>query len=154
MDINKEKCKTLKKIRKKLADALDIDLHQRECTYEGACSGTCPKCKQEEEQLNRAILAKSALAAGTVAITVGLTGCTQMVQPPLEGETVMIPSTVEELDGVAEEPPSTVQTPERDTEEPEQETGTEIEGMEETGTTEEFYELEGDIVMVEPTEGE
>ncbi|MDE7367373.1 MAG: hypothetical protein K2N24_08470 [Lachnospiraceae bacterium] len=159
MDINKEKCKTLKKIRKKLADALDIDLHQRECTYEGACSGTCPKCKQEEQQLNRAILAKSALAAGTVAVTVGLTGCTQMGQPPLEGETVMIPSTVEELDRMPEQPPSTLQAPERNTEEPEQETGTEIEGTEiegteETGTTEEFYELEGDIVMVEPTEGE
>lgn len=158
MDINKEKCKTLKKIRKKLADALDIDLHQRECTYEGACSGTCPKCKQEEEQLNRAILAKSALAAGAVALTVGLTGCTQMSQPPLEGETVILPSTVEELDGVTEAPPSTVQKPEGDTEEPEQEKGTdivpEIEGMEEVGTTEEFYELEGDIVMVEPTEVE
>lgn len=160
MDINKEKCKALKKIRKKLADALDIDLHQRECTYEGACSGTCPKCKQEEEQLNRAILAKSALAAGTVAVTVGLTGCTQMGQPPLEGEPVMIPSTVEELDGTLDEPSSTVQAPERDTEKPEQETGTEIEGKLEleAGTTEEnteeFYELEGDIVMVEPTEGE
>ena len=99
-------------------------------------------------------MAKSALAAGTVAVTVGLTGCTQMVQPPLEGETVIIPSTVEELDGTLDEPPSTVQELEGDTEESEQETGTEIEGTEEAGSTEEFYELEGDIVMVEPTEGE
>lgn len=136
MDINKEKCKTLKKIRKKLADTLDIDLHQRECTYEGTCSGTCPKCKQEEEQLNRAILAKSALAAGTVAVTVGLTGCTQMFQrnQPLEGvvETINPPSTVD----------STVEELEGDTEV--------VEGMEEVGSTEEPFELEGDVAPVEP----
>ena len=30
----------------------DIDLKQEECTYKGECSGTCPKCKQEEEILN------------------------------------------------------------------------------------------------------
>lgn len=149
MDVNKEKCKALKKIRKKLADTLGVDLHQRECTYEGKCSGTCPKCKQEEEQLNRAILAKSALAAGTVAATVGLTGCAQMFQP-LEGD-------VQPVD-----PPSTVQEWEGEAVEPEQETEAdiqmEIEGMEEVGTTEEdteeIYELEGDVVTVEPSENE
>lgn len=94
MDINKEKCKKLKQIRKKLADTLNIDLHQRECTYEGACSGTCPKCKQEERQLNEAILRKTALAAGVVTMTVGLTGCIQetegVLPMPIE------PSTTEE----------------------------------------------------------
>lgn len=75
MDLNKEKCRKLKQIRKRMADTLHIDLHQRECTYEGPCSGTCPKCKQEEQQLNQAILKKTALAAGVVTMTVGLTGC-------------------------------------------------------------------------------
>lgn len=97
MDVNKEKCKALKKIRKKLADTLGVDLQQRECTYEGKCSGTCPKCKQEEEQLNRAILAKSALAAGTVVATVGLTGCAQIFQPLVEGGMQLLsPSSTEE----------------------------------------------------------
>lgn len=74
MDKHREKCKNLKDIRKKMADRLGIDLHQRECTYQGKCSGTCPKCRQEEEILNKALLGKTAAA---VAITAGvmLTGC-------------------------------------------------------------------------------
>lgn len=133
MDINKEKCKTLKQIRKKLADTLDIDLHQTECTYEGACSGTCPKCKQEEQQLNRAILAKSAMAAGVAAMAVGLTGCTQTVE--LEGDVVQVTesnsseSFPEELEGDTEELM----------------TGEVLEPEDTTGT----YELEGDIVIID-----
>lgn len=113
MDINKEKCRKLKQIRKRLADTLHIDLHQRECTYEGPCSGTCPKCKQEEQQLNQAILKKTALAAGVVTVTMGLTGCimetegTPMIINPttteeeLSGEVEYIPP--EEIDGGLEE---------------------------------------------------
>ena len=113
MDLNKEKCRKLKQIRKRLADTLHIDLHQRECTYEGPCSGTCPKCKQEEQQLNQAILKKTALAAGVVTMTVGLTGCvmetegTPMMIPPatteevLAGEVEYVPP--EEIDGGMEE---------------------------------------------------
>jgi len=52
---NKEKCKQLRKVRKQIADELNIDLHQVECTYEGICSGTCPKCFQEEQILNIAL---------------------------------------------------------------------------------------------------
>lgn len=163
MDFNKEKCKALKKIRKRLADTLEIDLHQRECTYEGACSGTCPKCKQEEDQLNRAILAKTALAAGTVATVAGLTGCTQMYHYETEGDMEpFIPATaVEKLEGNLLEESSGEQkdvTAEERTEEP----GRTEEEMEEVNTaapatgevleeeTEEVYELEGDIVMLEP----
>ena len=52
----KEKCKKLKEIRKEVADKLGIDLKQTECTYKGECSGTCPKCSQEEEILNTYLL--------------------------------------------------------------------------------------------------
>ena len=55
---NKEKCKHLRRVRKQIADDLNIDLHQVECTYEGICSGTCPKCEQEENILNAALLKK------------------------------------------------------------------------------------------------
>lgn len=159
MDVNKEKCKALKKIRKKLADTLGVDLQQRECTYEGKCSDTCPKCKQEEEQLNRAIVAKSALAAGTVAVTVGLTGCTHMFQP-LEGDTVISnpTTTVEELTGE-----EIVGPEEPDTEKATDGLG-ELEGREEVPDdseewegeiwtteqdTEQPYELEGDVLPIE-----
>ena len=48
--IHKEKCRELKKIRAKMAENLSIELHQRECTYEGYCRGTCPACRKEEMQ--------------------------------------------------------------------------------------------------------
>lgn len=54
--IHKEKCKELKQIRAKMAEELGVELHQTECTYEGYCRGTCPKCRQEERKLNAAIL--------------------------------------------------------------------------------------------------
>lgn len=73
MNIHKEKCKRLKAIRKKLADGLGIDLKQKECTFEGECRGTCPKCRQEEEALNRALLGKAAAMAVSAGIM--LTGC-------------------------------------------------------------------------------
>lgn len=73
MNIHKEKCKRLKAIRKKLADGLGIDLKQRECSFEGECRGTCPKCRQEEEALNRAMLGKAAAVAVSAGIL--LTGC-------------------------------------------------------------------------------
>lgn len=72
---HKEKCRELKKVRKSMADQLGIDLQQRECTYQGECSGTCPKCRKEEETLNRALLAKGAVAAMAVATALTVTGC-------------------------------------------------------------------------------
>lgn len=133
MDLNKKRCKTLKQIRKKMADALEIDLHQTECTYEGTCSGTCPKCKQEEQQLNRALLGKTALAAGAVGISLSLAGCTSDFGQ-LEGETIRV--STEQVD-IYEGMPET----EALSEDSEVETGTE-------DMTEE-YELEGDIAYTE-----
>ena len=73
MNQNKEKCKKLKEIRKQTADKLGIDLHQTECTYQGECSGTCQKCRQEEEKLNKALLGKAAVVLG---VSLSLTACT------------------------------------------------------------------------------
>ena len=76
MNKNKAKCDVLKKIRKGVADKLGIDLHQKECTFEGTCTGTCPKCKQEEEILNKAISKKvGALTMGAV-MGMSLAACT------------------------------------------------------------------------------
>lgn len=75
MNKGKAKCDRLKKIRKAVADKLNIDLHQQECTFEGNCRGTCPKCKQEEELLNRELL-KRAAGAGIGALAgLSLAGC-------------------------------------------------------------------------------
>lgn len=64
-DINKEKCKELKKIRADLANELNVDLKQKECKYKGKCSGTCPQCQKEEELLNKALIA-AGICAGVV----------------------------------------------------------------------------------------
>ena len=43
----KNKCKLLKEIRQKIADANDIPFVTAECKYQGSCKGTCPKCEEE-----------------------------------------------------------------------------------------------------------
>ena len=75
MDAGRRKCSALKEVRARLADVLGVELNQRECSFEGECSGTCPKCRQEEGILNKALLSKGLLAAGAVGVAVGLTGC-------------------------------------------------------------------------------
>ena len=75
MTANEVKCRKLKAVRKVLADAMGIELNQRECTNGGHCSGTCPKCAAEEKKLNDAIVKKGALGAAAIAMSIGLTGC-------------------------------------------------------------------------------
>ena len=58
MNKDKAKCEYLKEIRRVLAEKLGIDLHQKECKFEGDCGGTCPKCEQEEMLLNEALSGK------------------------------------------------------------------------------------------------
>lgn len=78
----KEKCNELKKIRKNLADKLNIDLHQTECKYEGECKGTCPKCQSEEKILNTALLKKGAVVLGATTLSIGLAACGPLSYPP------------------------------------------------------------------------
>ena len=89
--IQKEKCRELKEIRARMAEDLGIELHQRECTYEGYCSGTCPACRKEELQINAALLKKQmeetnlkgriAAAGLTTMAALCLTGCNTSGQP-------------------------------------------------------------------------
>lgn len=48
----KEKCGFLRKIREKIAGENGLSISEEPCTYEGPCSGTCPKCDQEAQRLN------------------------------------------------------------------------------------------------------
>lgn len=84
--IHRAKCRELKKIRAKMAEDLGIELHQRECTYQGYCRGTCPACRKEELLLNAALLkrqlgeanlkGRAATAGLTAAAALCLAGCT------------------------------------------------------------------------------
>lgn len=49
----KEKCDLLNEIRQKIADENNIDFHIEKCTFEGDCTGTCPKCESELEYLEK-----------------------------------------------------------------------------------------------------
>lgn len=50
--VEKEKCRFLKDIRKKICSDRNIDIFFEECKYERVCSGTCPKCESELDKIN------------------------------------------------------------------------------------------------------
>lgn len=87
MDKHKKRCKQLKEIRKNIADKLNIDLHQTECTFKGECSGTCPKCQQEEKILNKALLGKGAAIGAATLMAASMTAC---ITPPDEATTGIV----------------------------------------------------------------
>lgn len=152
--IHKQKCKELKEIRAKMAESLGVELHQRECTYEGYCSGTCPKCKQEELWLNAAILKKQmeesdinrrvAAAGLTTAAALTLSGCNIGQVEQVDGDMQYIPP--EETVAVSEELTGAIALP--DVEETERTDATAPSAEETT------VEYEGDIAYIEPEEGE
>lgn len=70
-------CKQLKALRQRIAEENHIPLEQRECTYEGPCRGTCPRCEAEVKYLERALahrlkLGKAATVAG---LSLSLAAC-------------------------------------------------------------------------------
>ena len=88
-------CKELKSIRKRIAEENDIPLEIKECTYEGPCRGTCPRCEAEVRYLENALASK--LQWGKVAtvagLALGLASCGGQV---LEGEVPMDDSFLED----------------------------------------------------------
>ena len=56
----KDKCQNLKQIRRQIAEANGIPMEIPDCTYEGDCPGTCPRCEQELRLLKQALEAKRA----------------------------------------------------------------------------------------------
>ena len=76
----KETCKQLKSVRRKIAEENSIPLEIPECTFEGECRGTCPRCEAEvrylERELARRIAAGKAVAvAGIAAATLAVASC-------------------------------------------------------------------------------
>ena len=97
----KQTCKILKEIRKQIAAENDIEFVTSECTYQGDCLGTCPKCEAEVRYLERELekrqrMGKAAmftgLAVGTLFAT---TSCDRIIPQPLEGDVARIPDSTE-----------------------------------------------------------
>ena len=83
----KQTCKILKEIRKQIAAENDIKLVIEECTYQGDCKGTCPKCEAEVRYLERELekrqrMGKAAIFAGmTLGTAINAASCGSPVSP-------------------------------------------------------------------------
>lgn len=88
----KAKCKILREIRKKIAEANDITVVTKECTHQGNCKGTCPKCEAEVRYLEQELekrrrlgkkISVAALSAGLAFLTAcGIAGGTAAKEAP------------------------------------------------------------------------
>ena len=77
----RSKCRILKQIRQRIADENDIPYVTRECSYQGECRGTCPRCEAELRYLERELEKRRALgktvavAAVAAGLSLTLAGC-------------------------------------------------------------------------------
>lgn len=85
MSHGKSVCQHLKAIRRDIARENGIDLEIPECTFKGACCGTCPQCESElrtleHELAKRISIGKVATVAG-LALTLATPLAAQNVEP-------------------------------------------------------------------------
>ena len=96
----KQTCKILKEIRKQIAEENDIELVISECTYQGDCKGTCPKCEAEVRYLERELekrqrMGKAAVFAGmSIGTLFAAASCDRIIPQPLDGDPA-VPDTTE-----------------------------------------------------------
>ena len=154
----KQTCKILKEIRKQIAAENDIKLVIEECTYQGDCLGTCPKCEAEVRYLERELerrqrMGKAAIFAGmTIGTAITAAGCGPLAPTPngmMENprDTIVASDTIRN-DSV-EEPillEGDVLAPEPDT--------MKAEKKKVTCKNEEPLAIPGDVVVFEEIEGE
>lgn len=95
MNPGKNRCEYLKEVRRRIAKENEIPLEQRECTFKGECSGTCPFCEAElhyieKELRKRRMLGKAVTVAGIALSSVVMSACFTSSQLP--------PATVGDVD--------------------------------------------------------
>lgn len=66
----KQICSYLKSVRREVAAANGIDLEIPECTFEGECPGTCPRCESEVRQLESELSRRKSLSQRVAIIGV------------------------------------------------------------------------------------
>lgn len=157
----KAKCKALKEIRRQIAETNDIPYAVSQCTYQGDCTGTCPKCEAELKYLERELALRQSLgkAVAVTGISVGvcasLTACTPedllKYIPGYEHEEVIagvapMPVTTTTLPPDAEGAIEIVE-PEDETSDPETPESPENAPTDEID--DELIEIDGDIELIE-----
>lgn len=70
MNHGKDICKELKAVRRSIAEENGIELEMPECTYQGPCRGTCPRCESELRYLENALAER--LRMGRTAKVAGI----------------------------------------------------------------------------------
>lgn len=78
MKKGRAKCKALKEIRKQIADANDIPYVVSQCTYQGDCKGTCPKCEAELKYLERELAVRQSLGKAVAIAGISLGACSTL----------------------------------------------------------------------------
>lgn len=78
MKRGKQICKTLREVRCDIAKANDIPYEPTECRHQGDCMGTCPKCEQEVQYLERQLELRRSLGkvVSVVGVSMGLAALT------------------------------------------------------------------------------
>ena len=121
-------CETLKSIRREIAEANEIDYQPTECTHEGDCAGTCPKCESETRWLERQLRSRQALGkavtiAGLSVALGAMSSCHpkifqpdgMIMMPPENGNNISAPSST---NNGSNTPPSARITPASKTDQP------------------------------------
>lgn len=150
----KEKCKALKEIRRQIALSNDIEYAVSECSHQGECKGTCPKCEAEVRYLERELelrrnLGKKVVLAGIgVGVAASMAGCTNPVQTMVIDPVVSFfgGNTGQDLAGAAEPAPPDIYEGEP------VELDGEVEPVEDG--SEEIIELDGDVVYIPEDDSE
>lgn len=76
MTRGKKTCKILKEIRRQIAAKNDIEYLTSECSFQGECKGTCPKCEAEVRYLENELRKRQQLgkAVAIAGISLGVAG--------------------------------------------------------------------------------
>lgn len=74
----KAKCKALKEIRRQIAEKNDIPYVVSQCTYQGDCLGTCPKCEAELRYLERELAVRQNLGKAVAVVGISLGACSTL----------------------------------------------------------------------------
>ena len=144
----KATCAILKQIRRDIAEKNDIALTIAECTHQGDCPGTCPRCEAEVRILEKALAEKkrkglktavAGISAGLLAV--GLSSCTPADRVGAESLFSRIadklrPHAVDQLDGDIAPP------------------GWEPDMEEDGGETASADPIAGEIAPADPADGE
>ncbi len=109
----KETCKALKEIRRRIAEANDIEYVTEECQHKGECKGTCPKCEADVRMLERELSKKRSVGkkVALVGVAAGLMTTMSACTPDLGDITDLVRQALRggqpgaELQGVIEPDP-------------------------------------------------